>query len=282
MWVSEEFGHLKVADARLRPRVKQMAKRAMECGGGRISDVFWSGAERQGAYDLLEGGRVPGEILAEAMAAACVERSPGSRWVFVPLDGSSIKVVDRGKRTDLGLVGTYTNDGRGLQVVSCMSTMPRRMSNRSSGAHARRHAPGRLSNQTVWHGQGRRSEASEGPRRTVRSRSANRASTSRPSRTFSSATRSPSAPHGSSLTAAETPRSSSTSSFAGARVSRCGHLGIAAWGKDSRGSSCMSGNDGKTRRMSSSTTTCRCPQDTSGSLDDARMADVGNRALSST
>jgi hypothetical protein len=121
VWVSEEFEHLKVADARLRPRVKRMAKRAMECGGGRVSDVFRSGAERQGAYDLLEGGRVSGESLAEAMAAASVERSAGSRWVFVPLDGSSIQVVDRGKRTDLGLVGTYTNNGRGLLVVSALA-----------------------------------------------------------------------------------------------------------------------------------------------------------------
>jgi DDE family transposase len=120
-WVSEELGELEVVDARLKTRAKRMAKRAMECGGGRISDVFCNDAERQGAYDLLEGGRVPGETLMEAMGAACVERSAHARFVFVPLDGSSIQVVDRRKRTDLGLVGTYTNNGRGLQVVSALA-----------------------------------------------------------------------------------------------------------------------------------------------------------------
>jgi len=120
-WVSEEFGELEVVDARLKPRVKRMAKRAMECGGGRISDVFCNDAERQGAYDLLEGGRVPGETLSESMGAACVQRSAHAKFVFVPIDGSSIQVVDRRKRTDLGLVGTYTNNGRGLMVVSALA-----------------------------------------------------------------------------------------------------------------------------------------------------------------
>ncbi|HEV3192207.1 MAG TPA: IS4 family transposase [Polyangiaceae bacterium] len=120
-WAREEFGDLEVPDGRLRPRIFRMARRAMERGGGRISDVFVDAAERQGAYDLLEGGRVSGEALGCAMAAACVARSESSAFVFVPIDGSSIQVVDRGRRTDLGLVGTYTNNARGLQVVSALA-----------------------------------------------------------------------------------------------------------------------------------------------------------------
>lgn len=121
VWAWEEFGQLEVADRRLKPRTLQIARRAMERGGGRISDVFCNAAERQGAYDLLEGGRVSGEALMAAMAKACVDRSDGQETVFVPIDGSSIQVVDRGKRTDLGLVGTYTNNARGLQVVSALA-----------------------------------------------------------------------------------------------------------------------------------------------------------------
>jgi len=120
-WVHEEFGQLRVADARLGVRVRRMASRAVERGGGRITDVFECDAERQGAYDLVEGGRVSGAALTASMAAACVERSAGAPWVFVPIDGSSIQVVDRGKKTDLGLVGTYTNNGRGLQVVTALA-----------------------------------------------------------------------------------------------------------------------------------------------------------------
>jgi hypothetical protein len=120
-WAQEEFGQLQVGDARLGVRIRRMARRAMERGGGRISDIFREEAERQGAYDLVEGGRVSGVALTASMAAACVERSEGAPWVFVPIDGSSIQVVDRGKKTNLGLVGTYTNNSRGLQVVTALA-----------------------------------------------------------------------------------------------------------------------------------------------------------------
>jgi hypothetical protein len=124
-WVREEFVELEVPDARLKPRILRMASRAMERGGGRISDVFVNAAERQGAYDLLEGGRVSGEAIVAAMGAACVERSADEEFVFVPIDGSSIQVVDRDRSTDLGLVGTYTNNARGLQVVNALAVSMR-------------------------------------------------------------------------------------------------------------------------------------------------------------
>jgi hypothetical protein len=124
-WAREEFGQIEGVDARLKVRIRRMAGGAMDRGGGRISDVFPKSAERQGAYDLLEGGRVPVEALTASMAAACVERSVGADWVFVPIDGSSIQVVDRGKRSDLGLVGTHSNNGRGLQVVTALAVSVR-------------------------------------------------------------------------------------------------------------------------------------------------------------
>ncbi|WXA90736.1 IS4 family transposase [Pendulispora brunnea] len=99
----------------------RMVRRAMERGGGRISEVFCDAAERQGAYDLLEGARVSGEALMASMSAACVERGDDGEFVLIPIDGSNIRVVDRDKRTDLGLVGTYTNNARGLQVVSALA-----------------------------------------------------------------------------------------------------------------------------------------------------------------
>jgi hypothetical protein len=120
-WTRDEFACLEVPDQRLKPRTLRMAQRAMERGGGRISDVFCSAAERQGAYDLLEGGRVSGEALVAAMGQASVDRSVGEAFVFVPIDGSSIQVVDRDRSTDLGLVGTYSNNARGLQVVSALT-----------------------------------------------------------------------------------------------------------------------------------------------------------------
>ena len=96
-WAREEFAYLEVPDQRLKLRTLRMMRRAMERGGGRISDVFCNAAERQGAYDLLEGGRVSGEALGAAMGRVSVERGEGEDFVFVPIDGSSIQVVDRQK-----------------------------------------------------------------------------------------------------------------------------------------------------------------------------------------
>lgn len=121
VWAREEFGELEVPDARLKVRVTRMANTASQHGGGRISEVFRDPAERQGAYDLLEAGRVTGEALVAAMALACVARSAEEDFVFVPLDGSSVSVVDRRKRTDLGVVGAYGRTGRGLQVATALA-----------------------------------------------------------------------------------------------------------------------------------------------------------------
>jgi hypothetical protein len=98
-----------------------MASRLAGSAAGRISEAFDDRAERQGAYDLLESGRVSAEALARAAAQATVQRSDGEDFVYVPIDATSIHIVDRKRKTDLGLVGTYSNNARGLNVVTALS-----------------------------------------------------------------------------------------------------------------------------------------------------------------
>lgn len=119
-WAWEEFGHLAVGDDRRRDRVVKMTGSLAGRATGRVSVAFLDSAERQGAYDLLEGGRVPAEALTAASAWATVERSEGE-FAFVPIDGTSIHIVDRGRQTDLGLVGTHSNNARGLNVVTALA-----------------------------------------------------------------------------------------------------------------------------------------------------------------
>jgi hypothetical protein len=120
LWAWEEFGHAKLGDERRRDRVVAMAHVLAGGADGRVSQTFRRPAERQGAYDLLEGGRVSAEALLEASTQATVGRSAGE-MVFVPIDGTSIQVIDRRRQTDLGLVGTHSNDARGLNVVTALS-----------------------------------------------------------------------------------------------------------------------------------------------------------------
>jgi hypothetical protein len=121
IWAWEEYGHLEAGDARRRDRVVTMASRLSGSAAGQISKAFRDRAERQGAYDLLEGGRISAEALVRAAASATVQRSDGEDFVYVPIDATSIHIVDRKRKTDLGLVGTYSNNARGLNVVTALT-----------------------------------------------------------------------------------------------------------------------------------------------------------------
>jgi hypothetical protein len=124
IWAWEEYGQLEVGDVRRRDRVVKMASKLAGSAAGRVSEAFADRADRQGAYDLLEGGRVSAEALGRAAARATVQRSQGDEVVYVPIDGTSIHIVDRKRTTDLGLVGTYSNNARGLNVITALSVSP--------------------------------------------------------------------------------------------------------------------------------------------------------------
>lgn len=121
VWAWEEYGHLEVGDVRRRDRIVKITARLAGSAAGTVASAFSNLAERQGAYDLLEDGRVSAEALVEAAAAATVQRGSEERTVLVPIDGTSVRVVDRKRTTDLGLVGTFSNNGRGLNVVTALA-----------------------------------------------------------------------------------------------------------------------------------------------------------------
>lgn len=121
IWAWEEYGQLEVGDVRRRDRVVAMASRLAGSASGQVSKAFEDRAERQGAYDLLESGRVSADALIEAAGAATVQRSHGEEVVYVAIDGTSVNIVDRNHSTDLGVVGTYSDKARGLQVITALS-----------------------------------------------------------------------------------------------------------------------------------------------------------------
>ena len=71
-WAREEFGGIQAGDVRRSLRIVQMATRAAERPSGKISEVFAHDSERQGAYDLLETGKVPVASLLSAMSDAAL------------------------------------------------------------------------------------------------------------------------------------------------------------------------------------------------------------------
>jgi hypothetical protein len=90
---------------------------------GRVTEVF-RGAEREGAYRLLENDDVPAEAISEAAAGSTVRRAAGLQFIFVPLDATSLQITDEDGDKRLGLVGARRLNATGLQVMSAIGVAP--------------------------------------------------------------------------------------------------------------------------------------------------------------
>ena len=101
-----------------------MAAQTARRPDGKISRVFVSDAQRQGAYDFLEG-KVDAPSLVESMAFATFDRTGDDRFVFVAVDGSAVSVVDRTREKELGAVGAYNLRARGMKVMSALAISSR-------------------------------------------------------------------------------------------------------------------------------------------------------------
>jgi len=123
-WAEGEFGSASLGDRRRVDRLVKMAAQAARHPDGKISSVFESDAERQGAYDFLEG-KVDAASLVDSMAQATFERANDDRFVYVAVDGSSVSVVDRAMDKDLGSLGSRNQNGRGMKVMGALAISSR-------------------------------------------------------------------------------------------------------------------------------------------------------------
>jgi hypothetical protein len=121
-WAREEFGHIELGDRRREDRCVRMAAALLTAPAGRVSDVFARDADRQGAYDFLENPAIRASSLGLAGSQACAQRCRSHERCLVVIDGTSLQIVDRARKKDFGVVGSYRNDARGLKVISAMAT----------------------------------------------------------------------------------------------------------------------------------------------------------------
>lgn len=89
-----------------------------------MTDVFDDKAELEGAFRFLESDAVSTKEVAAAAHRACAERCYGHRFVYVPVDGTSIAVTDRKGERGLGLVGAHRQRSPGLHVMSAIGLAP--------------------------------------------------------------------------------------------------------------------------------------------------------------
>lgn len=123
-WALKEFGGSSFTDPRWRNRLVDMGVHAARHPAGRVTETFIDDAARQGAYGLLESATVAPEQVAEAVFAAGATRCRGFEYVFVPVDGTSLRLVDQAAAKDFGSVGSHKNKARGLKVMNAIALSP--------------------------------------------------------------------------------------------------------------------------------------------------------------
>jgi len=124
-WAEREFGETRCGDVRRTARLVAIAACACERPAGRVSAVFRTVKEREGAYDLLENDHVGHEALVESMTLSTASRSKGLPFVYVPIDGTSLTLVDHEAEKDFGAVGTNGNGARGVKIIDALAVDPK-------------------------------------------------------------------------------------------------------------------------------------------------------------
>jgi Transposase Tn5 dimerisation domain len=93
-----------------------------------VSEVFSTDKEREGAYDLLENEHFGHEALMESMACSTAARCRALPFVYVPIDGMGLSLVDRRGKKNFGAIGTPRagrRTGRGLKVIDALAIDPK-------------------------------------------------------------------------------------------------------------------------------------------------------------
>jgi hypothetical protein len=112
-----------LGDARLTSRLVQIAGRACD-RGGTVATVFKRDREREGAYDFLENRRVDADAITASSVEATLDRIESSPFVVVPVDGTSMQVVDPKHCRDFGRIGSDDHGARGLKLVDALAVKP--------------------------------------------------------------------------------------------------------------------------------------------------------------
>jgi hypothetical protein len=119
-WAKETFGAAILGDLRRTQRLVAMAARAADTPRGTVTGVFPSSAEREGAFRFLENPDISHTAVTEAAMEASAVRCRAEGLVYVAIDGTSLTLVDRAEKRELGRVGSQSWT-RGLQVMNALA-----------------------------------------------------------------------------------------------------------------------------------------------------------------
>jgi hypothetical protein len=124
-WAEQQFGSVRLGDARLDARLVRVAARLAQMPAGNLCRALSNlPAEREAAYRLMENDRLDAAAIARSSHEATGRLCAGLPYVFVAEDASSLKVGDTTGARGTGRIGTTERGGRGFPVVTAIAVSP--------------------------------------------------------------------------------------------------------------------------------------------------------------
>jgi hypothetical protein len=101
-----------------------MLSRASERPSGKLSDVFSSSKELEGAYDFVESEKLSVARLEEAVGRSVARRCAEQPRVRVAVDGSSLTLTTGPTTKGFGPIGNVGKGCQGLKVITSLAITP--------------------------------------------------------------------------------------------------------------------------------------------------------------
>jgi hypothetical protein len=121
---SEEFGHVRLGDARLDRRIVKMADRALEVPAGTLSETFSKADEREAAYRFVENESVAPDDIRSAATVATFRRAQATEFLYVPVDSTTVTLASASSEAEFGPVGNRWSREPGVQVMNAIAVDP--------------------------------------------------------------------------------------------------------------------------------------------------------------
>lgn len=123
-WAEQEFADAALGDRRRTRRLVSVAAAVLTRPDGRITGTFKKPARREAAFRWVENAAIAVEQVTAASARAAARRAAEYSFVFVPVDGTGLTIVDRQRAKDIGAMGARIKGARGVQTMTAMVVAP--------------------------------------------------------------------------------------------------------------------------------------------------------------
>jgi nucleotide-binding universal stress UspA family protein len=115
-WAHETFGHAQLGHLKRTRRLVGMAARLAAQPAGTVTSTFRESAAREGAFRWLSSAEVNSDGVVDALGRAAFGRASGR--VYCAIDGASLRLTDRAGSRDIGNIGAWRYNARGLQAMT--------------------------------------------------------------------------------------------------------------------------------------------------------------------